>query len=73
MAGGHDGMVGSQVLRRGKTLKHLGSSAALHVVAGDHLVIETPGGGGWGTPIEEVNRESPTEGSSGGTPTEGTK
>ena len=30
--------------------KSLGSNASVEVVAGDKLIIETPGGGGYGNP-----------------------
>jgi 5-oxoprolinase (ATP-hydrolysing) len=50
MAGGEPGALGRNTLLRradGSTVD-LGSSAQLQVAAGDMLIIETPGGGGWG-------------------------
>ena len=49
-AGGTPGKVGRNLLvREGKT-ETLAATASLAVVAGDRLIIETPGGGGWGNP-----------------------
>lgn len=40
----------------GQTRKvNLGGKASVHLAAGDRLVLNTPGGGGWGTPTSEVN------------------
>lgn len=48
-AGGGSGAPGRQYLvRAGGAETVLGSSAACSVEAGDRLVVETPGGGGWG-------------------------
>ncbi len=49
MSGGEPVALGRNTLRRadGSTVD-LGSSAQLQVAAGDMLIIETPGGGGWG-------------------------
>lgn len=48
--GGNDGAVGRQFLiRKNGTRVDLGPSAEVDVEPGDHLVIETPGGGGWGS------------------------
>jgi 5-oxoprolinase (ATP-hydrolysing) len=50
LAGGQDGAVGSNWVERAdgrvEVLDHIGSA---HMDAGDVFVIETPGGGGWGT------------------------
>ncbi|MCH7961984.1 MAG: hydantoinase B/oxoprolinase family protein, partial [Planctomycetes bacterium] len=50
-AGGSDGRPGRQWIERvGGEVEHLGSVATVKVEAGDVLVVETPGGGGWGRP-----------------------
>ena len=49
MAGGRDGAVGRQrLLRPDGTSRELAGIAGCHVEAGDRLVLETPGGGGYG-------------------------
>jgi 5-oxoprolinase (ATP-hydrolysing) len=49
--GGHPGVSGRNVLiRRGEDPSDLPSSTTLEVGAGDRIRIETPGGGGWGSP-----------------------
>jgi 5-oxoprolinase (ATP-hydrolysing) len=51
MAGGEDGARGSQrVVRAGGTILALGPIDGCEVGAGDRLIIETPGGGGYGEP-----------------------
>ena len=51
MNGGGPGKTGRQFLLRVDGLKEkLSGVASAHVVAGDRLIIETPGGGGWGRP-----------------------
>ncbi len=51
MAGGHDGVVGRNRLVRadGKTID-LGPTGAVQAEPGDVLIVETPGGGGYGPP-----------------------
>jgi 5-oxoprolinase (ATP-hydrolysing) len=50
LAGGGDGARGRTTLvRRDGTQETLGATAAASVAAGDQIVIETPGGGGFGT------------------------
>ena len=47
--GGGDGEPGKQTLARASgAVETLGSSASLRVEAGDRLIVETPGGGGFG-------------------------
>ena len=47
-SGGQSGKAGENLLvHQGKT-KSLAATASLSVVAGDRLIIKTPGGGGWG-------------------------
>jgi 5-oxoprolinase (ATP-hydrolysing) len=51
LAGGHAGLPGrNSVIRRGGVPQLLGSSGSIELAAGDELVIETPGGGGYGAP-----------------------
>jgi N-methylhydantoinase B/oxoprolinase/acetone carboxylase alpha subunit len=40
------------VLRANGEVEELGAVDARELAAGDRLVLETPGGGGWGTPGE---------------------
>ncbi len=49
LAGGEDGRVGANALVRGGRTRDLGGKVVLDVRRGDLLVVETPGGGGWGT------------------------
>jgi 5-oxoprolinase (ATP-hydrolysing) len=54
LAGGGDGAVGRNRLRRADgTVIELGPTAALQAKAGDILIVETPGGGGYGQPPAE--------------------
>lgn len=47
-SGGSDGAVGTVALKSGKTLR----AKATHVIpAGDRLIVEMPGGGGYGDPL----------------------
>jgi len=49
LAGGGDGARGrTTLLRRDGTREELGATAAVTVAAGDQILIETPGGGGFG-------------------------
>ena len=50
LAGGEAGRPGANHLLRGEAVIDLGGKRALAVRPGDRLVIETPGGGGWGSP-----------------------
>jgi N-methylhydantoinase B len=51
LAGGSPGAPGRNRLRRsGAEPKALGSKIGISVQPGDEVVIETPGGGGWGRP-----------------------
>ncbi len=53
LAGGEPGAVGRNLLSRageGGAATKLPSKAQLKLVAGDRLIIETPGGAGWGEP-----------------------
>jgi 5-oxoprolinase (ATP-hydrolysing) len=51
MAGGAPGAPGRQrVVRASGEVVELASVDGMEVDAGDRLVLETPGGGGWGAP-----------------------
>jgi len=51
VGGGHDGLVGvNRLLRADGTTKELPGSTRVEVDAGDCFEIETPGGGGFGSP-----------------------
>ena len=51
VAGGAAGAPGRQSLVRADgSVEELGGSASAELAAGDRLVLETPGGGGWGKP-----------------------
>jgi N-methylhydantoinase B len=50
LRGGGAGRPGRNVLARGRRRCTMPSKANVRVAAGDVLRIETPGGGGWGTP-----------------------
>jgi 5-oxoprolinase (ATP-hydrolysing) len=58
MAGGGAGHSGRNLLFRHGQWSELPPTATIHVNAGDRLTIETPGGGGWGTPLD-TNRSRP--------------
>jgi 5-oxoprolinase (ATP-hydrolysing) len=51
LAGGADGAPGRQWVERadGRVEPIPGNAGAADLLAGDALVVETPGGGGWGT------------------------
>ncbi len=48
LKGGEDAHAGRNVLVRGSRRRDLGGKAVLEVRRGDLLVVDTPGGGGWG-------------------------
>jgi len=48
MAGGWDGQCGRQVWVSKQGESELAPVASLPVEAGDRIIMETPGGGGWG-------------------------
>jgi 5-oxoprolinase (ATP-hydrolysing) len=48
-AGGEPGAVGAQrLVRRGGRIEELEGTCAADLDPGDRLIVETPGGGGWG-------------------------
>ena len=50
LEGGEDGRLGKNLLVRNGRRRRLPAKVTLEVRRGDLLVIETPGGGGWGPP-----------------------
>jgi 5-oxoprolinase (ATP-hydrolysing) len=55
VAGGAAGAPGRQrLLRAGGAVEELASVDGRDVEAGDRLLLETPGGGGWGPPVDRV-------------------
>lgn len=52
LAGGADGQLGRNLLLRGDETTILPGKITLDLEAGDTIQIETPGGGGWGTKID---------------------
>src|SRR5439155_27043068 len=48
LAGGEDGRPGRNLLRRGKRQRILPAKVTFELRRDDLVVIETPGGGGWG-------------------------
>jgi 5-oxoprolinase (ATP-hydrolysing) len=57
MAGGAPGALGAnRVERADGTVAHLGGSDTAEVGPGDVLVVETPGGGGYGPPSRDTER-----------------
>jgi N-methylhydantoinase B/oxoprolinase/acetone carboxylase alpha subunit len=50
LAGGHQGAPGKNLLLRGRRVIAVGAKARFEVETGDVLRIESPGGGGYGTP-----------------------
>ena len=59
LRGGSDGKPGRNRLRRGRVLRDLGSKASVRLEKGDRLIIETPGGGGYGRPPKDKKRKRP--------------
>lgn len=53
-AGGGDGLPGRNVLLRGEQEIPLPSKTTMGIRRDDVIVVETPGGGGWGLPEEEL-------------------
>jgi N-methylhydantoinase B len=50
LEGGRPGKMGENTLIQGRVRRSLGSKASFHVNKGDLLRVETPGGGGYGSP-----------------------
>ncbi|MFQ5655988.1 MAG: hydantoinase B/oxoprolinase family protein [Candidatus Methylomirabilales bacterium] len=53
LSGGESGRSGESILITPKGEEHLGSKFSIQARAGDVISIRTPGGGGYGTPMEE--------------------
>jgi N-methylhydantoinase B len=49
LSGGEEGQPGRTTLVRHGSRKRLGSKSRFSVRRGDRIVVETPGGGGWGS------------------------
>lgn len=54
LAGGEDGAPGRNALLRGDLELPLPSKTTMGIRRGDVVVVETPGGGGWGRPEEDA-------------------
>lgn len=52
LAGGEDGCPGEDRIVRGERLETVRSKGRFALRAGERIRIETPGGGGWGAPME---------------------
>jgi N-methylhydantoinase B len=52
LQGGSAGKPGRDAVARGRKRRRIASKVNMRLVRGDCLCIETPGGGGWGTPRE---------------------
>ena len=52
ISGGSAGKTGRNILLHHQQARELAATESLTVVAGDRLIIQTPGGGGWGTPSQ---------------------
>ncbi len=50
--GGGDGAPGAHALRSGGKRKKLGAKVTFEIAAGDEVIVTTPGGGGYGDPLE---------------------
>jgi N-methylhydantoinase B/oxoprolinase/acetone carboxylase alpha subunit len=59
LRGGEDGKAGRNQLRRGGVLRDLDSKVSIRVEKGDRLIIQTPGGGGYGRPLKKVKGKRP--------------
>src|SRR5579885_1893692 len=76
LAGGEPGACGRNLLLRRDGQQLLPSKCTFHVEPGDRLRIETPGGGGWGTPAgahdavdnSQAAPQTTTPGTTGGSP-----
>ena len=62
LRGGNPGSTGRAWLIRQGRRRALRSRFSLRVQAGDRLLIETPGGGGWGAPSSQNNNTEVSEG-----------
>jgi N-methylhydantoinase B/oxoprolinase/acetone carboxylase alpha subunit len=60
MRGGLPGETGRQrVVRADGSVEPLGGVDACEMATGDRLILETPGGGGWGEPVDGRAAERP--------------
>ncbi len=61
LAGGAPGVPGSNRLLRAGQERDLGGKYVTEAQAGDIVIIETPGGGGWGRPQPETEAQAGTD------------
>ena len=54
LAGGEPGQPGRNLLLRGDKMRELPGKVCLEVEPGDVICVETPGGGGYGPPAEDL-------------------
>ncbi len=63
--GGGDGAPGAHALRRGGKRKKLGAKVTFPLEAGDEVIVQTPGGGGYGDPLARGPRAAAADRASG--------
>ena len=59
LAGGEPGRPGRQWVRRGRRWRTVPGKCTLRLAAGDRVRVETPGGGGWGSPPRQEGDPPP--------------
>jgi 5-oxoprolinase (ATP-hydrolysing) len=66
MAGGGEGAVGRQVVIRADGTRHeLSGIDGCEMSPGDRLILETPGGGGWGDPSDPSGTDADADSDAG--------
>lgn len=63
--GGGDGSPGVHALRRKGKRKKLAAKTTLRIEAGDEVIVQTPGGGGYGDPLERKRKAKGADRASG--------
>jgi N-methylhydantoinase B len=58
LAGGAPGKTGRNLLVRDGRRRELAAKCSVELEAGDRVIVETPGGGGWGKPVAPPRRRS---------------
>ncbi len=56
LSGGEPGRPGRTTLAGPRKTRRLASKCRFHVRAGEHIIVETPGGGGWGEPPKRATK-----------------
>jgi len=56
LAGGEPGKPGRTTLTGSRRRRRVASKSRWEIAAGDRIIVETPGGGGWGRPEERVKQ-----------------